>query len=79
MSLELFATEKPLFGLISLNVVLEVLYHLVIKAGPFFNSLLPLLQSVVAAVTVWHLVQKWLKNRKSHEKNIPPPGSGAGI
>lgn len=79
MTLTFLANEKPLFGLVSLNVVLETLVHWMIKAGPVLGSVLQILQLVAAAATVYHIARKAWKDRK-HEKKLPPPDStGAGI
>ena len=75
--LHFLADEKPLLGLVSVNVVLKAVAHFIEVAGP---NVLIVLQIIAAGATVWHIARKALQDwSKKHEKTRSPDSSGDGI
>lgn len=66
--------EKTFLGLVSSNAVLAGVHAFLQKYQLELNSMLTILQIIVAVVAIIHVIQKWIKSRKKkNEKPFIPP------
>lgn len=70
----LFSDDKTFLSLIGGSVTLEGVRHFVERWQPELNFLLTIIQIVVGAAAVYHIVRKAVESHKKskHEKNHPP-------
>lgn len=76
-----FANEKLLFAALGANGALEYLRHFALRFQPELTALLTILQITVAALTITHIVRKWILTHTQHEKTppSPPPGDSFSV
>lgn len=73
--------EKLLFAALGANGFLEYVRHIALRFQPELTAMLTILQIMVAALTIAHIVRKWFLTHTKHEKNPPsvPPGDSFSV
>lgn len=64
--------EKGFLALVTSNAFLAGVHVFLQKIQVELNSMLTILQIIVAIVAVIHIVQKWINNRKKKNEVLPP-------